>query len=331
MITRIPKYLSYSALIKFETDPDEYALRYLFTDKPIREPQGQAAGVGSAFDARVKSHMYERLYGKNYKPELYSYESLFERQVEPQNRTFCAEAGDYVFECYKISGFLQMLETLCDTAIEPPRFEFDAERTLGGVPLLGKPDGFIRLPNGILILDFKVNGYCSKAATSPTAGYLLCKDGYVIAKQSKSNGTCHDRATPTVVNGVMCSGWMEDASVEWASQLSGYAWTTGAEVGDENFITMIHQCVAKPVIGLKPLLRFSLYAGPVRRGFQTHLITRYQKLWAAIQSGHIFTEMTRTDNDSRLEMLAAQAKNMVSGTSEEDQAFFKLLRPVWKG
>lgn len=331
MITRLPKYLSYSALIKSEEDTDEYALRYLFSDKPVREPQGQAAGVGSAFDARVKSHMYERIYGPGYEPDKYSYEALFNKQVEPQNREYCAPAGDHVFEAYKISGFLTMLEELCELAIEPPRFEFDSEKEVGGVPLLGKPDGFIRLKSGILILDFKVNGYCSKTAVSPNPGFMLCKDGFIATKQNKSHNTIHKNAEIKEVMGVKCGGYMEDASEAWASQLSGYAWTTGAEVGDENFITMIHQCVAKPVIGLRPLLRFSQYAGPVRSNFQVHLLGRYQKLWNSIKSGHIFTNLSKAENDVRLEMLARQATTMVADSSPEDKAYFDLLRPVWKG
>ena len=42
------------------------------------------------------------------------------------------------------------------------------------------------------ILDWKVRGYCSKYAASPSKGYVLCRDGYKSEKPSRSHGTEHD-------------------------------------------------------------------------------------------------------------------------------------------
>ncbi len=237
---RKPEYLSYSALSCYESDIDEFVVRYLADQRPPREMQGQPAGVGSAFDARVKAHMYEHIYGPGYKPELYSYGALFEKQVEPQNRDFCHEAGQHVFECYRLAGFLDRLKELAKHAVDEPRFEFRIQREVGGVPLLGIPDGamIVKMPGSErqvkLVLDFKINGYCSRNAVSPNQGYLLCRDGYIAAKQSKSHNTRHKDANVSRYHGVEIGGWLEDSSDSWASQLIGYAWCLGNEIGDED-------------------------------------------------------------------------------------------------
>jgi hypothetical protein len=326
---RKPNYLSYSALSLFESDLDEYCLRYLVDQKPPREQQGTPAGVGSAFDARVKADLYDFSYGKGYKPELYSYGALFEKQVEPQNRDFCGPAGDHVFECYKTSGFLDRIKALAATAWEPPQYEFTIEREVGGVPLLGKPDGLIRLIDLSVVLDFKVNGYCSNSAVSPNQGFLLCRDGYVAPKQSKSHDTTHKNAVAKPYRGVTIGGHLEDSSEPWASQLTGYAWTLGEPVGSENVVFLIHQCVAKPIPEARPLLRFAEFAGTVRKPYQDHLLYRYQKCWAAIQNEHVFHNLPLEESRARFDLMNAQAKTMVADGG--DSIWVQLVRPTWRG
>lgn len=334
---RKPSYLSYSALSVFESDPDEWVLRYLVDNRPPREMQGQPAGVGSAFDARIKAEMYEYSYGKGYMPEKYSYEALFEKQVEPQNRDFCGPAGDHVFECYKVSGFLERLQKLADRCVIEPNYEFRVEREVGGVPLLGLPDGHFVIPvedsaeaTLDIVLDFKVNGYCSRSAVSPNQGYLLCRDGYIAPKQSKSHETSHKNADIKNYKGVTIGGWLEDSSEQWASQLTGYAWCLGAPIGSEDVVCIIHQVVAKPIPEARPLLRFAEFAGPVRKPYQDHLLSRYQKCWQAIESGHLFPEMSREESDKHFEVINKQA-NWMNDISAEEQWLVDATRPTWKG
>lgn len=312
----------------FEADVDEWCLRYLTDDRPDREPQGNAAGVGSAFDARVKAHMYTHSYGPGYMPEKYSYEALFEKQVEPQNRDFAGPAGDHVFECYQISGFLDRLKALADKAVQSPQYEFRVEREVGGVPLLGLPDGFIQLPEVDVILDFKVNGYCSKSAVSPNPGFLLCCDGYTAAKQSRSHNTSHKSAEIRDYRGVKIGGWMEDFSEAWASQLTGYGWCLGEAIGSENVVLMIHQVVAKPIPEMRPLLRFAEFAGPVRKPYQEFLLQRYLKCWRAITENHVFQDLSVEESRKRFDLLAGQGTYMVEN---KDSLLTQLTRPQWRG
>lgn len=318
-------------MTQYEKDIDEFILRYLADERPPREGQGQPASVGSSFDARVKSVLYERYYGPNYMPEKYSYAALFESQVEPHNRDFASENGDYVFECYKVSGMFDKLVELLDKAIEPPQFEFTVRKNIGGVELLGKPDGYAKLPNGkSVVLDFKVNGYCSRSAVSPNPGFQICLDGYKAVKQSKSHGTSHKNYRPVHLEGFgeISEGYLEDSNEAWAAQLTGYAWCLGEPVGTEDTVLMIHQCVAKPLPDLKPLLRFSQYAARVRAPYQQHLLTRYQKCWAAIQSEHVYPELSKAESDARFNMMNAQAKSM---KDNQDDFFNQVVRPTYRG
>lgn len=332
---RTPKYLSYSSLTCFEEDTDEWVIRYLVDNRPEREAQGKPAGVGSAFDARVKAHMYEFTYGPGYMPEKYSYEALFEKQVEPHNRDFCGPAGDYVFECYRIAGFLDRLESMASRSIVPPQYEFRVEMEVGGVPLLGLPDGYLRLPvedskeeSLGVVLDFKVNGFCSNSAVSPNQGFLLINDGYKAAKQSRSHGTTHKNAEPRDYKGITIGGYLEDSSEQWASQLTGYAWCLGEPIGSEDVVMMIHQVVAKPIPDSRPLLRFAEFCGPVRQPFQDFLLTRYQRCWNAIMDGHVFKTMTKEESDAQFRMINRQADAMVNNP---DPLFNELVRPTWRG
>lgn len=330
---RKPEYLSYSAVSQFFKDRDEYFMRYLAVDRPPRAPQGKPASVGSAFDAEVKAILYDRYYGKNYMPEKYSRDALFEKQVEPPQRDYAGPAGKHVCNAYVESGMFDRFVEVFDKAIEPPQFEFRVKEEIGGVPLLGLPDGHAILPDVEVIADWKVNGYCSKSNTSPNKGYMHCLDGYVAKKQSASNQKSHKDHTPLTFKGVpICEQYMEDYSEQWASQLTGYGWCLGSKVGSENVIHMVHQCVAKPLHdGRGPLLRFAEFRGRTRKPFQEMLLRKYQRCWESIESGHIYYELSREESDERCERIASRASAVANDTSEHADFFNNVIRPDWRG
>lgn len=309
-LTQVPEYISYSGMAQFGSDLDEFCLKYAVLNRPPREPQSHPASVGSAFDAFVKAELYDRYYGVNYKPE-FSREALFEKQVEEQNRDFAYEAGEHVLQAYKDSGMYERFTDVFDQVIEPPLFEVRAQGEIEGITLLGYPDGFGRLKNGCVIADWKVNGYCGKGSVSPQKGYGLCLDGFIADKHTRSHGKSHkDYTEAEFCEGItMGEAYMEDYHEKWASQTSGYAWLFGESVGSENFLAMIHQCVAKGMgEGQKPILRFAEFRGKVRKPFQKMLIKRYRKVWDALNSGHIYTKLSREENDTNLVRMNRQAK-----------------------
>jgi hypothetical protein len=324
---RIPEYLSYSSLTTFGSNPEEFALKYLSDERPPRIPQEKPAAVGSAFDARVKSELHTMLYGANSDPK-YTYEALFEAQVEPQNRDTSGEDGDYVFKCYKECGAYDELAELIRQSPTPPQFEFELRGLIDGVPFLGKPDLKFQLPSTVTVVhDWKVNGYFGKGNTSPCKGYRKCLDGFKDSKPNKSNGQPHKQFVPMDFKGLTIdTGYMEDCSTEWADQLSLYGWLLGEKIGDENVVLSVDQCVAK-FHEPKPLLRFSNYRARVRKSYQEFLRKRLKDCWETILSGHILRNLSKEDSEARIKLISQQA----SALHEGDSFFAEMVRPKFRG
>src|SRR4051812_28236093 len=102
------QHLSPSSIGIYEKSPDEFYIQYLADIRAPRMAQLPVMAIGSAFDAYVKSFLVEALFGKNHDPK-FNLLTIFEAQVEPQNRDYCFEAGKYLFDCYKKCGALSDL------------------------------------------------------------------------------------------------------------------------------------------------------------------------------------------------------------------------------
>ena len=179
----------------------------------------------------------------------------------------------------------------------PPRFEFKVDGLINGVPFTGKPDCrfILDFKQGLIdcILDWKVHGYCSKSAASPSKGYMLCRDGYRAAKQSKSHGTQHTNYMDYNHRGLTINvGFMEYCNDEYADQLCLYGWLLGEKPGDENVVGMIEEIVAKPVPPAKegdpkppPLLRVANHRARIKADHQQKLLDRVACCWEAVTIG----------------------------------------------
>jgi len=319
---RKPKYMSPSSLALFEKDPEEYAIKHLVDNRPPKVPQNHYMAIGSAFDAYCKAALYAALFGTNSNPK-YTLDALFETQVEPQNHEWAFENGFYVFQAYKKTGSFDELLTLLQAAKEDPQFEFDADATIGGVPIFGKPDcRFIHESGAHVILDWKVNGYCSaKSGTSPAKGYMMVRDGWgkETAKPSRGCNRPHKLHKALHWHGVSIGeGYLEANYASWADQCCMYGWMMGEEVGEEKLIVRIDQLVAKPMgPGNKPLIRVANHAGRISKVYQECLLQRLQTSWNRIKSGLIFSELTEEENKARCELLTGQADalNAHAGTN----------------
>ena len=303
---RIPKYLSNTSVQQFYKDRMEFYLKYLADQRPPRLPQTRPMSVGSAFDAYVKSYIVEKLLGKGVKPE-FEKDAIFTQQVEECNRDWAKEAGQHTFECYQRSGALKDLMAELELAAVEPRFEFTVEKEIRGVPLLGKPDvWFITREDMHVLIDWKVNGYCAKRSVSPKKGYVKILDGWDHCRlpTSKGHKTPHKDAQIMMIGGIKVNIalYLEDVDVTWADQTTMYGWMMGEEIGGK-FITGIDQIVAKPNGEKAPLLRIAQHRCRVSEAYQQGLWLRIKKVWDTIQSGHIFTDMTREESDARCETL----------------------------
>lgn len=335
---RKPKSLSYSAITQWRADRDEYYLRYLAPNRTDRSPQGHPASVGSAFDAYCKSLMNRHLFG-TVDPQ-FEFETIFEKQVEPQNRDFARAAGFHAFDSYRGSGAYAELLAICETAIKPPRFEFSAEGEIAGVPLNGKPDLAAVLPGNVdFTHDWKVEGFCAKQGnTSPAKFHSFCSDGWglLTAKASQGGNRPHKHFKPLEYAGItIYDGFLEDIRFDWPQQLSIYNWLAGVTPGDESAITSVHHVVSKSmggcerVVGEKvtydaskaPLVRTARIAARISGRFQLALLAEIQDIWNRIQTGAIFDSpfgrLSAEQQEARCRELDAMSARLVSATSED--------------
>lgn len=319
---RIPTYLSPSSLSLWESDREEFYLKHLAETRVPRLPQKDYMAVGSAFDAYVKSALHAALFGEGADSE-FEFETIFTEQVEEQNRDFCYEAGAYVYECYKLSGAYDDLLSDLKKSQSDPQFEFRLDKEVAGIPLMGRPDcRYIHESGAHVILDWKVNGFCSKYGATPYKYYSMIRDGWDVstAVPSRACSQAHKNYKPIMHCGVeIGSHYLEDTCKDWADQLSIYGWMLGEEVGSEDTIVCMDQIASKYREDKKPLLRIANHKCRISTEWQNQLVLRLTSCWKTIQSGHIFTDVTEKDSLERQEVLemSAQALNIGGGTDIE--------------
>jgi len=328
---RTPKYLSPSSLSLFERDREEYYMKHLAPIKAPRIPQATYMSIGSAFDAYVKAELYTALFGAGSNPQ-FEFDTIFVDQVEEHNRDWALEHGQYVFDCYKHSGaYGDLLELLQASEFEP-QFEFTVTGDVNAVPLLGKPDCRFVHPNGThVILDWKVNGYCSKHGSTPYKFYALIRDGWgeETAKKSRGAGKSHPKFDPIELNDLTISShFLEEASTDWADQLAIYSWMLGEPVGDENTLIGIDQIVCKPQPGNRPLLRIANHRSRISEDYQKNVAERLKYAWNRITTGYIFDSMSREESDQRCEELDNEALSLVGDGTEQSEWFTRVCRPM---
>lgn len=303
---RIPRALSFTGLKSWAASEEMFFLDRLAEARSPAGPQSRPAAGGSSFDLVVKRDLSIDLTG-SCPPELFSAE-VFERQVAEQHRSWALAAGEHALKAYKASGAYDDLLFLLRKSETPPRFEADVQGTIGGVPLFGRMDCAFQLAKRPIIKDWKLRGYFSTA--SPSRGYMLCRDGYILdGKPSRSHGKQHASFIPSDWNGLtIARGWLDDINQEFAAQLSIYSWLSGAEPGDEDFVVGIEELVCSQNGTGFPNIRVATHRGRISKKFQMQLLSRAQRCWEAITSGHVFQHLSRAQSDARCEMLEALAR-----------------------
>jgi hypothetical protein len=216
--------------MKYENSPDEFFVQYLIGMKFFSQTKPMA--VGTAFDYYVKDYISREMNGLAYaKPDI-------EHDVW--------DDGMIVFKNYKVSG---ALASLMSEIKGTPVLEDTIERTIDGVPILGKPD----LLFDDVVIDWKVNGFYSSA--SPVSGY-----DNLFEVMPKAGGARLSRRAS------IAGSWMERKK-DWALQLSTYALLTDRkEVG----IDQISH-------------RDGLFRTTTYRGKAMPVIDRYKRLWEVLQ------------------------------------------------
>lgn len=302
---RQPKYLSPSGISKFFDDRNEFYLSYMADNRPPRMKQTRPMSVGSAFDAYVKNYLVKMLHG-TVKPE-FEIKTILEAQVEEQNREWAYIAGKNAFDQYKASGALADLMIELEQAVDEPQFEFTAQAKIAhedfvdGIPLLGKPDVYFKTKGGVnVILDWKVNGYCAKRNKSPAKGYIKCRDGWSDReyKESRNNGGPHKDCQMMKISGipVNITHCLSEVEKSWARQTVIYLWILGEPIGTKAIVGIDQLCGVPREDG-HVSIRVATHRCRASEKFQIDLMAQIHEVWTAVQSGHIFTDMTRDEND----------------------------------
>lgn len=329
------QYLSPTSISMFYANRAEFYLNYLCENRPGRLPQTQPMSIGSSFDAHIKSHLYEALFGKNNDPK-YELTALFEAQVEPQNRDWAWPNGKHAFEVYKASGAIQDLMLDLQSSLIKPRFEIDVKGVVAGyregvtrsmptelgdsIPLLGKPDVFYINKSGAhVILDWKVNGYCSKWGNSPIKGYARLREN----GQNKGH---HREAMLMMHNGVLINyaHFLETVEESWARQLAIYAWLLGEEIGGD-FIAAIDQLSCKPnqFGSPHPDIRIAEHRARISSDYQWKVFAQAQEVWEVVNSNYIFRDLSPEESELKCKSL----DGMKGDGSDNDQFFLDATRP----
>ena len=308
---RIPKFLSPSSLSKWESNREDFYLQYMADYRPPRPPQMDYMSIGSAFDAYVKAALHETLFGAGADPQ-FEFDAIFTQQVEEHNRDWALDHGEYAFERYKMTkSYTELLENLLASRTDP-QFEFTVTKEVQGVPLLGKPDcRYVHKDGAHVILDWKVNGYCSKHGASPYKGYRIIRDSWTTdeKKATRGAGGSHKLYEKIDHMGMEVGGhFLEDTCLDWADQLSIYSWMLGEKVGGEDAVVCIDQLACKPGPGDYPWIRVANHCCRLSKTWQDSLVQRLTDCWSTIKSGYIFDNvLSREESDDRCEILDMRA------------------------
>ena len=333
-LARAYTHLSPTGLALFETNREEFYMKYMARYKPSRIPQTAPMSVGSAFDAYVKSYIVTKLRGVNNVPKQFEFPTIFKQQVEEHNREWALKAGLHCFECYKNSGALADLMLEINTGDSEPRFEFEMKGLVHleneHVPITGKPDlYFVNRLGARVVSDWKVNGYCSNSPVSPKPQYVMCRDSWPdsTAKRSKNDRQAHKDAFVQMCKGIMvnvaCK--FEQIDYDWATQIATYAWLMGEPVGSD-FICGLEQLACKPGgvnlgfgVSSPPLIRVASFRSYIGKEFQLACFNRYKDAWEIINSDHFFRNMSRSDSLIRCEQLEKVSLSLrPTGNAKED-------------
>lgn len=306
---RTPPYVSPTALDTFYTNREEYYNKYLSENRPPRTPQNQPMAIGSAFDAFVKTHLSQHVEGC----EPFDLRELFETQVEEPMREWAWSNGKFVFEFYRRSGALASLMDMLVKASMAPKFELTVQGKIDGVPILGKPDLYFVSEYGAhVILDWKVNGFCSTRNTSPMKGYALMRDGFEYK--------IHKDYQPVKFLGIDVNGTytLDQLNDKWAAQQAIYAWLLGEKIGGD-FVICIEQ-----ITGCSTALRVATHRCLVSKEFQLELHDKLMRMWELITTGHIFDDLSIEESRAKCESLEIKADGY-KGDTPEDAWFRKAV------
>jgi hypothetical protein len=265
-IERLPSFISPSALMQSETQPNTFYISRLMADRDPREPQSLAASVGSAFDYYIKVE----LMAEKFKHKSSLLPGL-KNGIEGNNLE-AHQAGKRALTFYKMGAY--NIDEIHDV-------EIHTNGSVNGVPLYGMLDAstFDEEYDLEVPFDWKVSGYTSKSGISPKQGYYRLWDD----NRPKGAHKNYYKEMP-----------FEIIDPKWALQLCTYGWITGIPLGTPfpAYIDML--CWRKGKV------RTAKYRGIITEQFQMEIARKYERLWRELNDGSF---IDRLDSKSDLEFV----------------------------
>lgn len=277
------KALSPTSLKCFESSIDTFVCRYVL--EVPRPPQTKAMSIGSAFDARIKAYIAQKILGVEG-----WFAKLFETQVEEAHRDWAFEESKKVFDSYVAAGCADALIAEIGDSIVL-RMEFEQFKSLKyedgfEVPLYGKPDAYFMRRDGLqIVIDWKVNGYCSQASPAPGYVRLIDDGGFDLGS--------HRYAFPMLYKGISCA--TGEIPAQWRDQIRMYSWMLGEDNND--WVAGIDQLAYR---NGKP--RYAIHRIRLTED-DLNLRERIRFAWEAISNGHYYYDRSFEESNMRIELL----------------------------
>jgi len=324
---RRPRHISPTSYMLYKKNPQEFYHRYLADNKKPRFPSSDAMSVGTAYDCKVKSVLSVEFFGKD------NFEGEAERTINPEYLDMALAAGDHIFDAYVESGAMGDLLKLVSASPIQPIMEEVVTCKVGDVIIYGKPDLAICTPNMIpIMLDFKVNGYCSKYPKSPAKGWMVLRHRPKDVWEVKH---CHPKTKPVIVDGVKVNRTftLDEVYKDWAVQLTLYGWALESMGVTSNAdpICQIEQIVSKPskIEGEKPILRFATHSCFISPEFKADLYDDLQNLWELCHSDWFFRDLSKEQSQFQQKVLddaSVQPKHEMMDVTEN--TFANAFAPI---
>ena len=253
-------HVSPSTFIKWKGCQFRIYLTRLAGNKFMKQKQGLAAAIGSAFDVFIKHHIAEV---RGIKLPITLKKMLIEQVEHPE----AVAKGRHIAMAYLktdlLTPFLETTETLL--------LDQELIHRHNNVPILGQLDLIYKdIP-----FDWKTRGFASKYSTSPFKGYTFRTD------YNELTGNCTEQAVDPMK---LTRYHLEEVNLTWAIQMLFYNWCLRKVTSDFKYI--IHEIVKQ-----KDRIVFAVHKGTFSTEFIEKISGQLEAMWTQITDKMYYAEI----------------------------------------
>jgi len=220
--------------------------------KYVKEPQGLAAAIGSAFDSIIKDTIAKAM-GLTVKNLTREY--LIDQTVEEQHKEEAVPLGEQIAEWYMETDLINQFITI------NTRLDVELYDMYRAIPILGQLDLIL----DDVPMDWKTGGFTSRKGRSPTKGWKRKFTYDIKHEQWREYNT--ENVTP-----------LEESNPSWAIQMCMYNWL----LHNLKRPYLIHEIVQH-----NDKVSIAIHEGTISQEFNDNLIQRVEAMWGNI-TGEMF-------------------------------------------